>query len=121
MKSQLSPHVERLRVRKGPFSSNSSFGLNGAFVLEGTTPDSQLQVISSDGGGWEHVSVVVRGESRTPTWEEMCLVKSFFWNDNETVVQYHPTKDSHINIHQFALHLWKKTGEDYSLPSKEMV
>ncbi len=121
MKSKLSSHAEERRVREGPFGSSSSLGMNGVFILEGTSPDSRLQVICSDGGEWEHVSVAVRGESRTPTWEEMSLVKNIFWDNNETVVQYHPYQENYVNVHPFVLHLWKKSGKDYDLPPKEMV
>ena len=51
-----------------------------------------LYVIWSFGEGWEHVTVNYK--KRMPTWEEMCKVKEMFWNDEETVVQFHPKKVS---------------------------
>lgn len=78
-----------------------------------------MAVVWSFGGGWEHVSVSYR--RRTPTWDEMCKVKEMFWNDEETVVQYHPKKSEYKNFHQYCLHLWRKCGVDFELPPREFV
>jgi len=56
--------------------------------------------------GWEHVSVSVRKRNRCPTWEEMCHVKKLFWDEDETVVQFHPGKE-YVNNHPYCLHMWK--------------
>ena len=63
---------------------------------------------------WEHVSV--SRPTRTPHWREMCFVKSLFWGDDETVLQFHPKKSQYINNMEFCLHLWKKVGTDHELP-----
>lgn len=101
--------------------SDNSYGNNGAFEipLSGRTT---AFVIASDGGGWEHVSVhiVSDGKQRTPTWSEMCKIKDMFWEDNETVIQYHPPKSEYVNNHKHCLHLWKKTGYEFPLPNSEM-
>jgi len=47
------------------------------------------------GDDWEHVSVSC--EDRCPTWGEMAKVKSLFWSDNETVLQFHPRRAEYIN------------------------
>lgn len=78
-----------------------------------------MAVVWSFGGGWEHVSVSYR--RRTPSWDEMCKVKDMFWNEDETVVQYHPKKSEYVNRHPYCLHLWRKTGEDFELPPKQYV
>src|SRR5712671_3289151 len=46
---------------------------------------------------WEHVSVQAvkrfnNGQTKNliPTWDEMCYVKSLFWDAGDCVVQYHP-------------------------------
>lgn len=62
--------------------------------------------IASDQEGWEHVSVSLR--ARCPTWDEMCFIKDVFWDDEETVVQFHPPKSEYVNHHKFCLHLWKQ-------------
>jgi len=78
-----------------------------------------MAVVWSFGGGWEHVSVSY--PNRMPSWAEMCKVKEMFWNDEETVVQYHPKKSEYKNLHPYCLHLWRKCGEDFELPPREYV
>lgn len=79
--------------------------------------------IVSDGAGWEHVSVhiVSDGKQRTPSWAEMCKIKDFFWDDTETVVQFHPPKSEYVNNHKHCLHLWKPVGVDIPRPDPELV
>lgn len=69
--------------------------------------------------GWEHVSVSCAG--RCPTWQEMKFVKELFWRDDETVIQFHPRKESYINRAEFCLHLWRKIGYEFPLPPTECV
>lgn len=65
----------------------------------------RLQVIASDGGGWDHVSVVKEGSP--PSWEDMCFVKHQFFREDEVVMQLHPAKADYINVHKNCLHLWR--------------
>lgn len=51
----------------------------------------------------------------------MCEVKQLFWDDEETVLQFHPKKSQYINVHPYVLHLWKQTGADYPLPPSELI
>jgi hypothetical protein len=117
----------RYRIRTGHFGSDDSVGNCGAFRIPGrklgTTP---LTVIASDSlddedrdHKWEHVSVSL--PTRCPTWEEMCLVKSLFWSDEDTVVQFHPPKSEYVNNHSFCLHLWRPTGFNLPTPPAWMV
>jgi len=78
-----------------------------------------LYVIASDGRGWDHVSV--HCGDRCPTWAEMHWVKRLFWRDDETVVQYHPPKHLHVNVHDYTLHLWKHQKSEYVLPPTDAV
>ena len=64
-----------------------------------------LTVVATDGSGWDHVSVSL--PTRCPTWEEMCLVKSLFFDDEEAVMQLHPPQSDWVNNHEFCLHLWR--------------
>lgn len=68
---------------------------------------------------WEHVSVSL--PSRSPTWEEMCLIKNLFWGEDETVIQYHPPKSEYVNNHQYCLHLWKPIGKTIETPPSILV
>jgi hypothetical protein len=79
------------------------------------------RIIASWGMGWEHVSVSLPGQNRCPTWNEMCNVKNLFWNDNETVIQYHPAKQDYVNCHPFVLHLWKPIGIELPKPPTIMI
>lgn len=88
--------------------SDRTFGNNGAFEIPSQNPLGQqsfLRVIASDGGGWDHVSVSLI--DRCPTWDEMCFVKDFFFEPEETVVQYHPKASEYVNCHPYCLHLWR--------------
>ena len=110
------PH--QYRVRKGLLGTTDKHGNNGAFLVP-TGDKFDLQVIASDGLGWEHVSVSLPG--RTPTWEEMCSIKSLFWDDEDAVMQLHPPQSSWVNNHAYCLHLWRPVGQDIPLPPDLMV
>lgn len=120
----LNPAIERHRVsqRDHPMGSNSSYGNNGVFQIP--MPDcGALQVIASDGLGWEHVSVTWRDGDhyRTPTWDEMCLIKDLFWGLEECVIQYHPPRSRYVNVHPHVLHLWKPIGVELPQPPTRLV
>lgn len=73
---------------------------------------------------WDHVSVSLQGwEHKTPSWEEMCLVKDLFWTEDQWVVQYHPPKSVAVNLHPGCLHLWHPTSQIFPLttPPRECV
>lgn len=76
---------------------------------------------ASDGGGWEHVSVVPLSGNNVPTWKEMCVIKDMFFEEDEAVMQLHPKKSDYVNIYPNCLHLWKPTGIELPLPPKEYV
>lgn len=78
-----------------------------------------MAVVFSWGGGWDHVSVSFR--NRTPTWDEMCMVKDIFFNEKETVIQYHPAKSNYINNHPYTLHLWKPQKTEIPTPPRLFV
>ena len=55
---------------------------NGIFKvkIDGAT----YNVIVSNGGGWEHVSV--SNEKHIPSWKVMCKIKDLFFFENETLI-----------------------------------
>lgn len=108
---------EKHRLTSGSLKTKPNSGNNGAFLfLFGNT---KFFAIASDGGGWEHVSVTTPG--RCPTWEEMCRVKSMFWDVEDCVVQYHPPQSQYVNNHPNCLHLWRPINDNVPTPPTYMV
>ena len=109
-------HVpEKFRVKDGGvLSSDASDGNNGAFLIRSVKLKQPLRVIASDGESWEHVSVSLA--DRTPTWEEMCLVKRLFWDPEDCVIQFHPPESNYVNLHPYCLHLWRPIGVTLPVP-----
>lgn len=85
-----------------------------------------IYMIVDDGkqSGWEHVSVSCMRKHRgkivpqMPDWDLMCMVKDLFWEDTETVVQFHDPKSEQSKENMFCLHLWKCIRQEYVLPPK---
>lgn len=123
MHKQPLPQLEKWRVRSGDFATDASFGMTGAWFvpMPGNVDrhSSYLKVISSEGEGWEHVSVSL--PRRCPTWPEMCFVKDLFWNSDEAVVQYHPRASEYVNNVKYCLHLWRPTTLVLPEPPSGMV
>lgn len=112
---------EKYRITKGFQGSDSSYGNNGAFKIDrGRT---QFFIIASDGEGWEHVSVhcISDGKERTPTWSEMCFIKSIFWDEWDCTIQFHPAKSEYVNMHKHTLHLWRPINATIPTPNKILV
>lgn len=112
---------EKYRIKGGLLGSDRSYGNNGVFYIpRGKTC---FYIIASDGAGWEHVSVHCEseGKERTPTWAEMCFVKNLFWDEDDCVIQYHPSKSEYVNRHEHTLHLWRPVDEVIPIPHKNLV
>lgn len=82
-----------------------------------------FNVVASDGGGWDHVSVTLSSKNahRCPTWEEMCAIKDMFFEDEESCVQYHPKKSEYVDAHPYCLHLWRPNDHEVKTPPIWMV
>ncbi len=105
------------RVKSGALGSDDTFGNNGLFIVP--FKSFKLQVIASDGEGWEHASVSL--PNRCPNWEEMCFIKDLFWGEDKWVVQFHPPKSEYVNNHPYCLHLWKPIGRAVDTPPSILV
>ena len=112
-------HLNKFRKKHPLYGKTPPDTLYGYFVIP-VGPE-YLNVISSGSQGgeepecqWEHVSVSL--PHRCPTWGEMHEIKRLFWDDHETVVQFHPKKTSYVNQHEFCLHMWKRRGVNAELP-----
>ena len=99
----VSKHGDPFGVFRVPFESN------------------QLMVMAVDGKqtDWEHVSISLK--KRCPNWREMCMVKDLFWDDTDTVVQFHVPKVDYINVHSYCLHLWRYTKGELPRPPSILV
>jgi hypothetical protein len=131
MRKEFSDFVEGCRILAavGPFPATKHGDRCGAFSLPRPPMVKNLKVIVSDGADWaglglsgvpfEHVSV--SHPDRCPTWDEMCWVKSLFFESEECVIQYHPPRSRYVNAHERTLHLWLPVGVDVPLPPMECV
>jgi hypothetical protein len=120
-------HVpNQYRDRDHPvFGSDDSIGNSGLFIIQ-KKGVLQYRCLASDGLEWEHVSISIAFPNknvplRCPTWDEMCFIKKLFWDEEDCVIQYHPSKDQYVNRHPYVLHLWRPIGQVIPIPPKEMI
>lgn len=109
---------EHYRVLSGPLKSSVLDGNNGFFVFKKHNIIYRIQ--ASDGFGWEHCSITL-DKKRTADWEELCMIKDMFWGETDCVVQYHPPKADHVNIHPYCLHLFRPVGGKIPRPPSIMI
>lgn len=93
--------------------------LDGCYLMQMNRIDGNMRIIAGSDPQWEHVSASF--ERRCPTWNEMSMLKSLFWDDDECVLQYHPPRTQYVNIHPFTLHLWKPVGFKFPIPPMHYV
>ena len=111
------PNEYRFRDKNSPYGSDDNFGNCGAFFIPFESRD--LKCVASQGEGWEHVSVSLA--NRCPNWREMSFLKDLFWDEEDTVVQYHPPKSQYINNHPYCLHLWRPIKKKIPLPPSILI
>lgn len=115
---------EKYRYQGNPLFISEPGKQEGAFLIRFYGSDrTKAFCIASSGLGWEHVSVhmIKNGKQETPTWKEMCMIKAYFWEKEDTVVQYHPPESEYVNNHPYTLHLWRPTELEMPRPMPEMV
>lgn len=88
--------------------------INGGMGIFVRGPYKRKTVIWSYDSGWDHVSF--DGKLTTPSWEDMCMIKDMFFDENECVAQFHPAKSDYVNIAEHCLHLWKPQDDDFENP-----
>lgn len=74
-------------------------------------PDAQA---SGDFTDWCHASM--SWTDRVPTYDELVLLKSAVWGDDGEAYQVHPRAVRHVNLHEYALHLWGRADGAPVLP-----
>ncbi len=107
-------------IKKNPriaIDSEDSEGMRGIIGM----PRWSGSVIASTGAGWDHVSVAPFQRRIVPTWEDMCLIKDIFFEEDEAVIQIHPPKAEYVNNVPNCLHLWKCTYKEMTLPPSILV
>lgn len=92
-------------------------GIGGRYYDK--TTGKWLNFIFSYQLGWEHLSVSM--PNKTPSWEQMCIMKDIFWDEDEACVQFHPKKEDYVNMHSHCLHIWKPISESLPLPPSILV
>ncbi len=107
-------------VKNNKYLSINQTGIDGGngFIRlprNNKTGFTKASIVWSWGGGWEHVSVCPLNGSM-PTWDDMCLIKDMFWNDEDCVVQYHPPKSEYVNNVPNCLHLWRPIIDEIPMP-----
>jgi hypothetical protein len=106
--------------RRHDFGHQEPYANYGAFEVN--YQSYKLFIISSgsdNGTDWEHVSVSLKN-GKMPNWDMMNFVKDLFWNDDETVIQFHPKKSEYVNIAKNCLHLWRNV-KGHELPETFLV
>lgn len=63
---------------------------------------------------WLHVSA--SRPNRLPSYEEMAEIKAIFIGGNHYAYSVWPPKAKHVNIHDYALHLWSPIDGEQPLP-----
>jgi len=118
--------LNAVQVRAGfndTYNSTDEDGMNGCFLL--IRNGRRLACIASDGDEWEHVSVTDQSTRRSnetpPTWDDMCFIKSAFWDDEECVIEYHVPRSEWINQHPGCLHLWRPKNVEIPRPPSSFV
>lgn len=109
-------YLESHRLRDYERQMYGVNGNEGNGVFKVYVGGRSFNVIASDGGGWDHVSVTLKNQKRCPTWDEMCAIKDMFFKEDEVVIQYHPAKSEYVNDHPYCLHLWRPQTETVPTP-----
>lgn len=117
----------KFRVKDGYLGSENDAGLCGAFEIK-HSDGYMLFCIADDGrqeieSKWEHVSCSKSYGTRVtiPSWNDMCIIKNLFWDEEDCVVQYHPAKKDYINLNPYVLHLWRPCDLEFPKPPKILV
>lgn len=56
-----------------------------------------------------------------PTWDEMCAIKDIFFNDDEAIIEIHPSDEYKIYEKDYTIDLWKPLNKELPLPNPDLV
>jgi hypothetical protein len=116
---KISDKAEEFRKSKGHYKSQTGDPYGWFEIPYKSTTLHVLACGADDFLPWDHVSVST--SNRCPNWDEMCFVKDLFFDEKETVVQFHPKKSEYVNRMPYCLHLWRDTRAEHVLPPNFMV
>lgn len=116
MRNPFPPILEKNRVTTGRFATKHG-DRYGKFIIKKLFITAHAAEHSLE--GWEHGAVELK--NRIPTWDEMCLVKSLLWEDEDCVIQFHPPKSVYVNARPFMLHLWRNINFTYNTPPIRLI
>lgn len=108
-------------VKDERIQPNYILGIDGVSFTIRLSDHRLYDVIASNGGGWDHVSINPYKHSRTPNWNIMCELKDLCFKDDETVIEYHPKKADYVNVAEHCLHLWRPQNQTIPVPPKIFV
>lgn len=90
----------------------------GAFLVRRNS-GKPLRVIASWQLDWDHVSVSLA--TKTPTYQDMKMVRRIFFKDDEWALEYHPPPKDYISVNDNVLHMWRPQSGTIPTPPKYMV
>lgn len=119
-------HVDGLRLRRvlgrDAWLPPEPFGPDG-WTMASRDNEASVVVTCSDhpdeAGEWVHASWA--RVDRIPTYEELCLLHRAVWGDTGYAYQVHVPVAHHVNIHEYALHLWGRLDGAPVLPEFGMA
>lgn len=111
--------IEEIKKTRNLFieAETENDGMGGHYT--DTRNNKRLNFIFSYQLGWEHLSVSM--PSKTPTWDQMCMMKDIFWNKDEVCIEYHPREEDYVNNHPHCLHIWRPTDVEIPTPPSILV
>ncbi len=75
---------------------------NSMFVHDGFTV--MFTVENYGTSAYQHLSI--SRKDRYPTWDEIVLFRSLFFDDDDEVIQVIPKESNYVNVHDNCFHLW---------------
>ena len=107
---------DRLAAPLGGSWQWDGFGPDGISGTDRTSCRSVLvtRADHEDGADWLHASVARR--DRLPTYHDLTALKAAVWGDGGWAYQVFPSRDRHVSIHSYALHLWGRADGKNVLP-----
>lgn len=114
MATNLHPLQIRRVLGRGNWSTPAPFGSDGwKFVNLDGEASVIVSVAPHDGDEWIHASLA--WARRMPDYADLKLLHAAVFADGWAYQVFAPPSD-HVNIHQFALHLWGKLDGSPALP-----